>query len=1675
MTAPEGTPESQEGSRSVNPSRPEQQRADPPPPWYATRGMLGDFNVRHVQEWTTESATEHAKALTDQLANRALADSLTAPIAELLATSDTKAWASLLSHGRLIPLSDSLVWVKPVIDTLHPAPQGLEGPVRDYGVRFASTSASAVQRHLESRGADVAGAIAVNLTSAVASSVIVGVPNVAVEATSIRSSETKRNVISGSKVFIDRTTSFETGLRLRIFSDGVEQIPNRDIPVTRGVIVDFPSAHTSPHEPRLTDDPVDHISPPDFRDADPRLAGEMLNTIDLADLNAELQRSLRAQGLGPQTSAKVVHAASNLLNELTARNRSRWWLTSGDVSNHIRIGTNLPGFDYFAGHFTVSAKLESLRLIAVTTAKSRGDLGGGLTTSQGRGGESSATYSVMVNAAGLVAPSTHQSHTGHIKGLAPLASAGLTFSRDWEHDLTSQSLNHTILNTSEEIARYHAILKVELRWNSSTHPSLNTTSAYSQADLSVPWRNGTGPRELEKRALGRVASPVLLHPEMAPPTVPRLIEPQPRFTTLQPAHSIEPRFDRPLSSRRSPNLPDPESTPSLGDAEAYFAPPKHLLDQHADSSASDSSAFVEAAAAPVSAPLALATNKGLGFGVSTGLPGSEAVLDRLRRELEDALGAARSKNVDWATADRQLSSYFGSPSLEADLSSLLSGITRTISLGGATFRLTVRGYLHEHLGTTSYRMTVNARAAIAETVSTRLGHGRSLQLGIGGAARIGIEPIGRFQLGTVAVQARGGIASGTQITEEAKTYRRMENTGHVEEYRYDMAYEILISREGHRRPSSHLWIYKPRGLMAQIAVPREHVPEKPHSEEDLARAGKVTFRRNWPRTPTSLMNLSDGTSGLYPTFLHSPELRHLGALLLSNLHRLPTSWLHNQNRWPEALINATRPAELAAYFGQLTSNSGRTVFLPDVNGWHTALTIRLRAYNYRKLPAAMVGGPTEIEQYSQAVSRQGTSRRRQATISTQAALGPQLRFGSDSGNDVEVTDHQSDTGAHTAPPGGRFTLQAHGASGLEVGRRIETHRGFIEVTRATYENAVAYRADPVYELTVTRWRHRLGQVEELSRTLSVSDGMDILIPDRRVSEVLAPPSKSAPPPAPVSRAYVGDRLPVTASHVELLKADGVLDEILRRLTARGVLRQTASRVPLGLRRHLQASFRSDALKARWSDLTDGGLELWIPFQGNETSRVSGYGGTTHYLWVNVSVARMDAAFDHRERPDVRLTLRGESTVINKVESRTGRSHGGGIQATGRGGSHSEDSNQQGHAGADFLAGYASQAAHFSTAVTKNVDIYRANTKDATHEFTHRLGFRIQLGTSVQLPEAVSALRRAGIKAAEAVSNAFGRPGVVQDAWHDHQPWTWRDDGAGAGREVPGQVRVLVPSHMTVKSQGPSPNPLMKPLGQQPRWIPREVEPRLARGVPPAVPSSTGHRNVTALLHELHPWDVPAADAVRRWTKVVAGRFRNLPNLAEIRGQSSINTTTPAGTSYNRQTSHPQLRAHIAKLLDHAYEVEISGRTVTVGFNLTSAKPLHDSLDVKFKARRYQQADTDRETGFEQTRGWHAGWGPEMGGGVSQDAVLVRSPFDFKYVNSDRSSGGIAETLEHNREGVRQFRYFEFDLVVVMREGLRAEMHVDVPGGLVAMLPVENGKLSPELESELPHLFALTKK
>ncbi|MGW1624743.1 hypothetical protein ACWCQR_38155, partial [Streptomyces sp. NPDC002172] len=1106
-------------------------------PWYTEHGMLGEATVRDVRKWERPEAEQAARQITERLADKDLARQLLTPLTELFAENTPATWQKLLRQGRVVALKDRLVWLRPVADAMVPVQPARDGeaersdPVRRYQVRFNATSATQSRSKKHAHGVDAMLFTAVSLASEAASTLVLGVPYVSVETSSGTADERKRTVITGHKTVVEASVPFEAAVRMRVFADGVEVsaegAPAEGAPaegavaegapaegavaegavaegavVPRGLVIELPTAFVQTDNLHSVDDsgPLGSASSVtvggDTTGGSFQQGREVVNAVDLTPTVAALQAELRRRGLAPKAAKDVVEQLLPLLNESVFRNFSQWWLTSGVVSPAITQGVHGPRRYFRARATQRPGTEEDARPVGVSTLRTRLDLGGGMGRGRTQMKKSAVVYQVLANVAGWVHPAAQQSPP--VKGYAPMAAFGFSFSRQVSQTLQSQSQTHAIFTVKEPYVRYRHTYDTELDWLGSNGEVIFTIKSEAPAETGVPQRAEAGGQPGPVAALPYVRQ-VLRESGLA----------------LQ-RTMIRPR-----------RLDDPVGGPVLKDGQAR--PPR-----------------------------ALALGMGLGFAVGSGLPGGELVEDHLRHVLKDLPHGGTS--VRWEDVDRLLSTHFGQPALEGVLGDLMAGIQHTIELGGKPVRIRVRARLLNHLGSPPrYPMTVNNRAAVGETATPRSVFSVSGRGSFGGAPRFGLGRAARLQVTALAHVSRTR-EFGQAVGDESKTYRRMENEGLVDDHRYEVVYELAVAYGPGFHRVEKWWIDRRGELSANVTVPRRFAPV---TEEKHDGAGQVTYLRAWPDDGRRSLSFTGGASGVYPAFLHTTALPALAVSLMYALNGRPAPRATEWTQWPDEVVAATGPGELASYFGQLVGVSGREIPLPDMDGWHQALTLRLRVDRPRVLPHPEGTGPTEIEQYLRSSFRSISMDGTLTAAGFRGGLGTQERFGSDSGNDIELADPHDITdphdivgphdGADSGPlPGGRLMQQVYGEADVHIGNAKDTGLGSIEVTRVTYNDAGLLRADAAFEVTLTRWRDK--EHQKVSRVLLVRDGLDLLIPLRRQEDVLpaALPAPDSPRQAAgsasvnpeaslqrVPRDYLGGRPLHTSVYPETLEADEV--------------------------------------------------------------------------------------------------------------------------------------------------------------------------------------------------------------------------------------------------------------------------------------------------------------------------------------------------------------------------------------------------------------------------------------------------------------------------------------------------------------------------------------------------------
>ncbi|MCD0484791.1 hypothetical protein LO771_20935 [Streptacidiphilus sp. ASG 303] len=1580
-------------------------------PWYVDRGMLGEATVGAADTWSREKAAPWARLVAEQVPYPALAAAVEAGVTDLLLTEGAEEWRTLLSEGVLRPAGGRLLWLRPVLRQVRPRPVvQADGPVRTYGVTFGSMAGAGATTRTTGTGVESVLFTALDVTSGAASAIVTGLPQVSARAARTRTDGTRRSLIAGRKLFTEGLAGFEADVQVLVFVDGERYAP--DVVVPRRLEVDFPAVYSGPDALRPDPKPeeVDGVAPPRSRET-----REVLNALDATPLVSALLKALRDRGLAPEAAAEVVRRAQALLDERAARNHGPALFGGGHVSNPIRIG--LTGF---RGHVTVAVAYRSAQFLGVTEqVKVRDDMGGGLTRASRRGSEGAAAV-----AAGLTAVGVTGLHAGHAapSGMLPLAGLTLHWGENRALGLSTTALAHTVLTTKEPQARYAVVLRVDVTVDS---PTLGTFALREDvpAEVGLPWRDGRGAAHFEERVLGAVLTPAVAAAAAGGPglrAAPGPVAAHPHVRVLLDLSGTRPTL--------APLPPEP-------------LPPAPRERE----------------------PLVLAARRGLGFSVAVGLPGAELVRTHLRTALQDLAAAGGNTRADWARVDRDLVLHFGRPALEGDLANLLGGLSHTVTLGPERYRLSVRGFLREHRGVSTYPMTVNLRAAATGAVSGAQGASWGVRMGGGAALRLTLGDLLRLQLGGLRLQGGYTSRTGDALGGTVQSYRRTETLTDVDEHVYGIAYELVVRRlDGRPTTPVRSFLHHPDAV-AQVAVPHEHAPERTSTAEEAAAFARPVYSRIAPGAGTARLALrSAGAAGVYPAFPVMPELPRLVASMHAQLADTPPgrsrAWPADWTLWPEELVEQTRPGELASFFGTLTGPLGHEFALPDEGGWRT--TVRLRLTVLDPVDLGPTRGEVEIEQYSKSAVHHQSEAERELSADLSAMAGPQFALGGRApAGPEDAGEHAPESGSgHASSFSGRLVTALHGEAAVERGVKEETDRGNIQITRATYGGAThVLSGTPHFEVTVTRWRS--GRRQELTRHVRFDGALQALVPESRLAELM-PAAGPAHQPSPAGpRAHLAGALVAGTAHAEHLEADGVLAAVVRRLVERGVLRARTGEPgprPDLLLRSLAAAFSSEALKTGLADLLGSGVSRWFPV-GNG------------FVRVRVTAVRVEPPHADRPRPDVKLTLRGEAVTEGSRADVAAVHGGGGVLVRVRLGDH------DGHGGLEAEAGYGRRSSSQQGNAVKRTEIYRANPRDRSHAFSHHLDLRVEVGFHRRLPPLVGAPARAARSLVLGGADRAGAGPAVRRFWDSRLSRDWYDGGARPDDLVRGTVHLLVPAHLTVpRDEDAPPFTFVRSDGENPR-----------PGLPWAEAQEPGALEVTdGLAENIHPLDVPAAHAAASWVRPAAlDDGTGGPEALAGRGAAPAGVLPGAlsedpGPEFasldsllrDFHTSSTMLGPRTVQLLRGRYEVPVGDRTVRLRLVLTRAEVLGSSEGFAHKGRHYVQQDGEPTAEESSSSSWRFVTGPEGGGHVDDGQMLERLPFGVRDVaRGERYTASLGRTDEHNREGVRTFRYYRFDTVLVVEaaDGPRRSLRVDVPGGLVAMFPIgPDGALVDGLEDVL---------
>ncbi len=1030
--------------------------------------------------------------------------------------------------------------------------------------------------------------------------------------------------------------------------------------------------------------------------------------------------------------------------------------------------------------------------------------------------------------------------------------------------------------------------------------------------------------------------------------------------------------------------------------------------------------------------LALASRRGIGFAAANGLPGAERIHDQLRTVLlqkhREWTGNGR---VDLSGVDRVLLSGFGRPVLEGDLAGLLAGVEHPVRLGGETYHLSATATLLERVGGVTgdeaRAMSINVRASRITAVD---GH-RDTSWRVGGflgvRAKVELTPELKAQLGQAGLSGSFGGGTRHEFSGSAKASQRAEMGGKADEHVYNVVYELSV-RSGDR--VVRWWIDEPGEVVARVVLSQLHTPPEPIPADALADVGRIALWRALPAGSTVDFR-TNGTGAVFRSFLAVSEVPRMAAHVYRQANRLPEEWLEERGNWPAELRKAFSPTELATHLTALTSDGGRLTELPDgTDGWHQALRVRVVFKDPRHVTAHGAGKPFQMWQNTSTSAKYARTDKRSRTGGAGAHVGLSVTLGAVSG----LADGE-DAGSPRAEGGGHgLTGHLYALGGGSLEREYRTEHGAatypVGITRGTYSGPMhSYRADPVFEITLSRWAKgsvidrltgRPRGMQDITRVVEVKDGVEFVLPERRIFDLGLPVPEGvsvADPKTPEGHLDLA-MLP-GGTHPEVLHADGVLTAMKRWLTGQGLLRPGADgvvHVPTPLLEELEASFSSSALLNQFTLLTTSGVMRWWPLE-------SAF-GSTRYLWARVTAETLEP-MSQMDRPEMAAMLRGKA--FTELSTSTSRSTGGeaGIDLRAwLGGSWS--------AGVEGKAGYGESSETSHEKGDENVDIYWGQTKNPSVELRLRQRFRVQLRITRQRPELFSAPGRGLRKASLAVA---GWTGHRREVAAGRQNTSLSDERFEAVTD--GDVRVIVPRHLIV----PGPPPPRSPAGAagaDPVWESSEPLPE--------------NRDLVDLVIEHgHPWALPAVAAVHRWAAVAGAPSLTRPGFAKPEIWRPEGTTVE-GMLYDLFTNEVLMRLNLPSLLRFGYSVPVGPEKVVLGLRITHLTPMPQH-DVDILSRHYNQGREVDENVRGGSRGLRLGLGligggqPEEGGRVSD-----RLPLEYELELSDEQTTESQEIMERNVSSTRPFRYYRADVDVVIRSDRHGRLRVHVPDGLYLMLP-----------------------
>ncbi|MGW5578517.1 hypothetical protein [Micromonospora chokoriensis] len=1639
----ERTPES-----ALSPSsQQEQQPVSRTRPWYLDENALGQASVTSAAGGPRQGDTRPGLAEPDALVARFAAE-LTSPegssSAQQQAIKDVfkqeisrlfmapqrqagrenreydeflEAWDEALYQGIHGIAGDELMWVRPVVGGITPVDP--EPGSRVYKVSFGSSAISGSSTSASSGGQETTLEGSFNQLGNHVARMIPHMPAISTDSGIQRTSSEERQLVAGRQMFIMNSQSFDAALSFEVYVNGRLWGSTPEHPPSEGLLtVQFPEEYTEPSNGDTRQPPVagpqQETTPLNSR----RLtrAHEVVNAFAMTPVIVAWHEALMQTMPAARALPFARQGVKQLLNERATLNRNRMLVTGSDHVGGLTAGSTSMSLD-------LTITLRALQYLGTAPDVAvRDDLGIVASVDDSTEGTSGISADFQLFGYGLThADPTHGRKDTRHKGVVG-GSIGFGSVRASGNEQSSEALNHTVLRRQSDQARYRITFDVTLRSASNGWSIPTVRVSDISGEVAVPDAERD---DFEQSLIGTGALPGHRYPATRPPA-------------------------------------EAESQPT----------PDMAVDQRlgSRSAASPQTRSRYMATLPGSTePLPLTTRRGLGAGVTVGLPGAEAVATTVIKALE---AVSRVPDIG-QRATSEVTTRTGRPALEADFGRVLAGDPFTVTIGTEKYDVLVLAHVRELIDETSYEMDVNQRALQGSSFSGSLSQERSIEAAVGGAALFALPKGIKFQLGRAEIGGERSTGHTDDHADTIKHYRRTETTGGVTEFVYNLVYEIVV-RPPHDARSTYL-VDVPERTVAQIVVPDEHAPAAPVITTQRDVASTATFSdeppaEGWEEASVPLH--TEGCSAIYPFFLTMPEVVAAAAKAYSDLNSIDATWFAEPLNWPRPLWSAGIPTELAAHFAESFGLDGWIIPLPTYDGKHQAVVIRARL---RDNPQHLSKGTsTEIEHYVQSASGHQRSNTTEVKLGADIGVGAivSLSSGADfpaSPNSLKQEDSvREDRNLRRAD--GTFVSRAIGqdsesnraAIGIAGGAQtawsssMPVEQGKIDITRATYGKSVhAYRGAVTFQINAIRWVGAGRSPESVQKYVTVLDGLDFIVPNRRAHDLGLPQAEEVDPHKTPAREIIEPSLIRAAGHPERVQANELLSVIVKELAARRLVPQPNSRgslPPTSLVRAIVKRFSDDALESEFFALTGPGILLWHPV-------VTPY-SATRYLMVHVHATSENPTLD-LPRDEVDLTLRGEGR--EKRSNKRERGVSGHIEAKLR-------IRRAGPAGGDHggeLKGERSiESKHSATDGTEVKDIFRVGVK-RSHEFTQSLSFKVDIGVTHEKPEAFRVVGAAVRESFLAIGFGSSTPRKI---WYDNRPisWDWHSS-IDAGE---GHARVLVPAYLT------------QPAGSIGAWQPIAS---LAAAASPAVrwgaaPDSATHNRSLLSDETLHPLELlPVSEVITKWAAMASEPTKRRPGTIDLQQPNAghvpgLGPLSHFALTVKRNATDSMLRPRIGAMLRHTYE--IPGTAIRVGLDIRNAwfyeaaiESAADStnttesqgaatsaagsvgkpLQNEHKGRSYQQAAQSPSHEASSSSGWQVSGGPLGRGDVGGGKKLgIAQEFGFGRAEESGYEAVTSSVAERNSEAKRDYYVYRYDVTVVLYGLTGDPLRIDLDGALHAI-------------------------